>query len=251
MNPRPAIPLRSLMGALLALAPAARAEDAASSTLAVSLDPASLNRFWIDANDRITLRVRTERRDLRLAFRDPQGMVWELLAEAEGPAGAYATTLEQPAPGPWTLSVLENGSPTPAVLEVTYSNQVRPRLLFPRTPIVGGSALVVSLELLDHATRVKQLRILATLTRVDVEALPGYVAFHDDGTHGDPIARDGQFTATLPTETPGKFRFEAQLEGVASTGRCQRTSAWIYTVVEKGAELTGRVKQRLLVGRPE
>jgi len=249
MNPGPAIPLRGLLGGLLALA--VRAEDAAVSTLAVSLDPASLNRFWIDANDRVTLRVRAERQNLRLAFRDPQGMVWEVLATAEGPPGSYVANLERPAPGPWTLSVLENGSPTTAVLEVAYSNQVRPRLQVPRTPIVGGGALVVSLELLDHATRVKELRIVATVTRVDVETLPGYVAFHDDGTHGDPIARDGQFTATLPTGSPGRFRFEAQLEGMASTGRFQRTSAWIYTVVAKGAELTGRVKQRLLVGRPD
>jgi hypothetical protein len=255
MSARSDTSLRAALGALLAGSLAgAPADQEPASFLPVSLDAASLNRFWIDANPRVSFQLRAERRDLRLVFKDPRGMAWEITAADEEPGldrPLYRTTLEQPTPGPWTLSILAPGAPSTATLEITYANQVRPRLTCPGTTTVSGSALIVYLELLDHSGRVKQLSTLVTLTRTDAEALPDYVALHDDGTHEDRIARDGLYTAVLPTQVPGTFRFVAQIEGTASGGRCQRTATWIYRVIPKDAELTGRVTQRLLVGPPD
>jgi hypothetical protein len=77
------------------------------------------------------------------------------------------------------------------------------------------------------------------------------VRFHDDGSHGDRIARDGLYTATIPAEAPGRFHLEAQIEGDASTGHSHRTAEATFRVVPKTARITGNLTQWVLPGIPE
>ena len=235
-------------------------EQQGVSSILVDLGPERPKVFWIDANRAVTFTLPADRRDLRLVFKDPNGMVWELAAPtSETPSGLpytiYGTTIQQPAPGAWTLSVSSAepllGFPM-AHLRIAYTNQVQARLSIPRQTFVSGESPLASLELMDGTSRVKDLRTTATMTRLeDPTALPIFVSFHDDGSHGDRIARDGLYTATLPAEVPGRFHLEAQIEGIASTGRCHRTIDCTFKVVPKAARITGNITQRILTGTPD
>jgi hypothetical protein len=230
------------------------------SSLRVSLEPESRNEFWIDANDAITLTLPANRRDLRLVFRDPKGTIWEIAApsaetEPTSDQTLYGTKIEHPAPGRWTLTVI---SPNPlpdnpvASLQIAYENQVYARMSVPKSTFVSGESLLVSLELMDGINRVKNLQATVTMVKLeDPTALPKFVTFLDDGSHGDRIAKDGLYTAPLPTDVPGKFRLEAQIEGIASTGHVHRTFELTFKVVVKAARITGNINQRTLVGTPE
>jgi hypothetical protein len=230
------------------------------SSIRVGLDPESRNVFWIDANGAVIFTLSAERRDLRLVFRDPKGLVWELAAptvevEPPSPRTVYGTRIEQPTAGAWTLTVSASEPlldyPT-ARLRVDYANPVHARIALPKGTFLSGEPVPISLELLEGTTRVKGLRTTVTLTRlVDPAVLPTLVSFQDDGTHGDRIARDGLYTATIPAETPGKYHLEAQVEGSASTGHCHRTAEAIFKVVPKAARFTGNLTQRIWVGTPE
>jgi hypothetical protein len=85
----------------------------------------------------------------------------------------------------------------------------------------------------------------------DPEPLPLNARFLDDGTHGDPAAGDGFYTAVLPTADAGRFHLEARVEGSASTGHCQRSCGLDFKVVAQAARLTGNFVQRQQAGPPE
>ena len=230
------------------------------SSIPVSLAPERRNAFWIDTNEAITFTLPLERRDLRLVFKDPKGLVWEITAPPAGaaqvsPQTIYGVTIERPVPGTWTLSAV-SASALPgysgATLQITYANQVRARMSIPKQTFVSGESLPVALELMDGIVRVKNLQTTVTVTKLeDPPGLPAFVIFHDDGSHGDRIANDGMYTTTIPAEAPGRFHLEAQVEGIASTGHVHRTFALTFKVVPKAAHITGNISQRILVGTPD
>jgi hypothetical protein len=225
------------------------------SSLSIGLHPGSRNVFLIDANASVTFTLPAERRDLRLVFQDPRGMVWEITApaaeaEQSSSQSVYEITIERPVPGLWSLSVLSTDPDPPgARLRIAYANRVHARLSIPRPTWVRGEVIPVSLELMDGLLRVKGLRTHVTVG--DPANFPAVVVFRDDGSQGDRIARDGQYTAVIPADTPGTYHLEAQIEGTASTGPCHRTIALSFKVVPKAARLTGKFSQRILVGTPQ
>lgn len=230
------------------------------SSIPISLELDSRNVFWIDTNDAITFTLHADRRDLRLVFKDPKGMAWEIAAPSSGtepalPQTAYGTTIERPVAGAWTLSVISSGPLLDypiTTLQITYANHIHARMSIPKQTFVIGESLPVSLELMDGMARVKNLRTTVTVTKLkDPTVLPTFVIFHDDGSNGDRIAKDGLYTAAIPTEAPGRFRLEAQIEGTASTGHFHRTFELTFKVVPKAAHITGNISQRLLVGTPD
>lgn len=249
--------LFALLGGSL---PSPGQEPLGFSSLPIGLNPASRNAFWIDTNESISLALHANRRDLRLVFKDPKGMLWELAAltskaDQTSPQTAYGTTIEQPAVGSWTLSV---SSADPildypvATLRITYANRIHPRMSVPKQTFVSGESLPVSLELMDGFTRVKNLQTTVTMTKLeDPAVLPTFVLFHDDDLNGDRIAKDGLYVASIPAETPGRFQLEAQIEGNSSTGHFHRTFELTFKVVPKAAHITGNISQRVLIGTPD
>ena len=230
------------------------------SSLRVGLDPDSRNVFWIDTNEAVTFTLPAERRDLRLLFRDPKGLMWEIAAPTTeagpSPSGTlYGARIERPEAGAWTLTV-SSQDPLPeystALLRIDYANPVQARLSLPKGTFLSGEAIPVSLELLEGTARVKNLTVTATLARLeDTAVLPTSVSFHDDGTQGDRIARDGLYTAMIPAKLPGRYHLEAQIEGDTSAGHSHRTAEVSFKVVPKAARITGNLSQRILAGTPE
>lgn len=213
--------------------------------------------FWIDANPSITFRLGSSRRDLRLMFTDPNGMRWDIaapsgdLAEAGTPEIRYKTTIQKPVPGQWRITVAAATPPIPGTgLVITYQNGVTARMSMPRTTVTSGDLSPARLELRDGDRGIHGATIAATLTRQgDASTEPVFVQFSENGSDGK--AQEGMYTALLPTETPGTYRLEAQIEALTAAGRSQRTATLLFKVVPKAAYITGVFTQRILAGTPQ
>jgi hypothetical protein len=75
-----------------------------------------------------------------------------------------------------------------------------------------GSLVTVSATLSDAGWPVRSVRFSATLT--DPERIVSALTFYDDGTHGDPVAGDGIWTAqTYNTKLAGNYRIFVRTSG--------------------------------------
>ncbi len=228
-------------------------------------------RFWVDANDSVAFALPSARRDHRLIYTDPNGQIWDTVAPAldtseswnppdptlipERPGILYHIVVNKPARGRWTLTIQ---TPSPAAeplitqLLVFYQNNVAACMTTPKTTLVSGKSLPVTLGLIDGSIKGKNLQITSTLSKEgNPDSLPSKVSFFDDGTHGDPIANDSSYTAVIPTGIAGKFHLEAKVEGFASTGQYQRSCGLDFKVVAQAARFTGNIVQHLRAGVPE
>lgn len=236
------------------------------ASISIHLDPGyppSPIPFWVDDNMAVRFSLGSVRRDLRLIFKDPQGMLWDIAAPSSdtpqadpGSTGTtYQTIIDRPAPGRWNVTVLAPeplDMPVRTSLEIEFRNGVRAKLAAPKKILVMGDSMPVTLELLDNGRRIRDLRPTVLLTRPgEAGDVPAFVAFRDDGGQGDPAAEDGIYTALLAAGAPGTFRLEAQVEASTSAGHSQRSCELTFKVVPKAARITGNITQRILVGTPE
>ena len=75
-----------------------------------------------------------------------------------------------------------------------------------------GSLVTVSATLSEAGWPVRSVRFSATIT--DPERIASALTFYDDGTHGDPIAGDGVWTAqTYNTKLAGNYRIFVRTSG--------------------------------------
>jgi hypothetical protein len=252
---------------LAALAAPIPAPSYARVPILASSEPTA---FWVDATDSVVFVLPSARADLRLIYTDPLGQVWDTAAPTmeategweppdptllPGEAGTlYHAGIDKPATGRWTLAI--QMPPPEEVLKtqlvVFYKNRVSAAMTVPKATLVSGQSLNVTLTLMDGTAKVQGLQVTSLLLKTDEPVFPAKaVAFYDDGTHGDPKAKDGSYTLMLPAEITGTFHIETTVEGTASTGHCQRSCGLDFKVVAQAARLTGNVVQHLRAGTPE
>lgn len=226
--------------------------------------------FWVDANESLAFSLASTRKDHHLIYTDPNGNIWDTaalptdaliafvspdpLVVPDAPGAVYNAVTDKPVSGQWTLTI-QTPSPLPSSVsthfQVIYQNKVAAFMAAAKTTLISGQDLPVTMALIDGGIKQKNIQITATLVKSDDSTfLPVPVTFLDDGANGDLLANDGTYLSTIVSGTPGNYFLQAQVEGMASTGRFHRTCGLAFKVVPAAARIVGTFKERVIPANP-
>lgn len=200
----------------------------------------------VDATQSATFFIVAASRTLNVTVKAPGGATYPVevapLANDGAVGAAYAVTVTNPVPGPWSITVTEPGQLVQlnVVSAVFLSNAVQSVLAGGEgDPVPLGAKVRLALSVFDGTQRLRGLTIAAQLLNpANASAAPVPVSFRDDGTDADTVAGDGMYQAFVTPPAVGDWGVRVEALGTASTGAFRRSSAAELRVVARAADIT-------------
>lgn len=124
-----------------------------------------------------------------------------------------AYTVSNPASGDWTFRLQGSGS---AQVRAILHSRLRTKIISPGGMIEAGQPMPITVSLIEEQEDGTAIKVVGDASFSALVTLPDGTrqsldAFYDDGTHGDPLAGDGNFTREfVETGQPGTYRIAVQ-----------------------------------------
>ena len=124
-----------------------------------------------------------------------------------------AYTVSNPASGDWTFRLLGGGN---AQARAILQSRLRTKIISPGGMLEAGQPMPIAVNLIEEQEDGTAIKVVGDASFSALVTLPDGTrqsldAFYDDGTHGDLLAGDGNFTREfVETGQPGTYRIAVQ-----------------------------------------
>lgn len=143
--------------------------------------------------------------------------------------GFTAYTITNPASGEWNFNLSGNGS---AQIRAILHSRLRIKIVSPTNLVETGRPMGIVVNLIEEQEDGSLVKIVGDASFSAMVTLPdgsqqSLDTFYDDGTHGDQIAGDGNFTRDfVDTIQPGSYEISVRgLKGVVPVSAAIRVEA--------------------------
>lgn len=162
--------------------------------------------------------------------------------------GFFAYTINSPASGDWKFALSGNGS---AQVRAILHSRLRTKIISPSGIIEAGQPVSIVVNLLEEQEDGSVIKIVGEASFSAMFTLPDGTrqsldTFYDDGTHGDTIAGDGNFSrAFVETGQPGPYSINVRgVKGVVPVTTATQIEAVSFPQIIMDEPSTGRYEIR-------